>query len=165
MMDLIVYAAQSTREKEKELAWALLRLALARELGLSALPGVSRHPGGKPFFPSLPGVEFNLSHSRGGAACAIHSLPVGIDIEKLRAAPRRLAGDLEDEAFFRLWTAKEATVKREGQGIAALRSLPEPSGLCRCLEGLLPGFIVTVCPSRDSVIQTRRVDLEEAMRL
>lgn len=163
-MDLIIYASQTAREHEKELAWGLLRLALSRELGIRALPEVLREPDGKPFFPALPALHFNLSHSRGGAVCALHSLPVGIDIEKLRPAPRRLAQGMADEPFFRLWTAKEATVKREGKGIAALQSLREPDGLCLCLEELLAGFIITVCPSETAPIQARRVEAGEAMR-
>ena len=95
--------------------------------------------------------------------CALHSLPVGVDIEKLRPAPRRLAQGMGDEAFFRLWTAKEATAKREGKGIAVLRRL-EPDGLCRCLEDLLPGFLVTVCPSAEASVRAVRVDAAEAMR-
>ena len=47
-MELIVYAAQAPREGERALAWGLLRLALARELGLHALPETAREPGGKP---------------------------------------------------------------------------------------------------------------------
>lgn len=164
-MDLIVYAAHTARENEKKLAWGLLRLALFRELGRRDLPEVSRLPGGKPWFPDLPEVCFNLSHSCGGAVCALHGLPVGVDIEKLRPAPRRLAQGMEDEAFFRLWTAKEATVKREGRGIAALRGPLEPDGHCRCLESLLPGFIITVCPSEDAALRAAAVEAEEAMRL
>ena len=164
-MELIVYAAQAPRERERALAWGLLRLALARELGLHALPETAREPGGKPYFPARPELQFSLSHSHGGAVCALHSLPVGVDIEKLRPAPRRLAQGMEDEAFFRLWTAKEATVKREGRGIAALRGPLEPDGHCRCLESLLPGFIITVCPSEDAALRAAAVEAEEAMRL
>ena len=162
-MELIVYAAQAPREGERALAWGLLRLALARELGLHALPETAREPGGKPYFPARPELQFSLSHSHGGAVCALHSLPVGVDIEKLRPAPRRLAQGMEDEAFFRLWTAKEATTKREGKGLSVLRRL-EPDGLCRCLEDLLPGFLVTVCPSAEASVRAVRVDAAEAMR-
>ena len=163
-MELIVYAAQGPVEQERALAWGLLRLALARELGIGALPEVARQPGGKPYFPGHPEIQFNLSHSRGGAACALHGLPVGVDIEKLRPAPRHLARGMEDGAFFRLWTAKEATAKREGKGLPVLRNLA-PDSLCRRLEDLLPGFIVTVCPSADVPVRALRAEAAEAMRL
>lgn len=156
-MDIIVYTALGPEGTERDLARRLLATALERELGLPELPEAAREAGGKPYFPSRPDICFNLSHSHGAAVCALHDKPVGIDIEKLRPAPRRLAGGLEDEAFFRLWTAREASIKRQGLGIAALLKPMEPDRLCRCLEGLLEGYIVTVCPSEEAAIQTAAI--------
>ena len=153
-MDILLYAAAGAKGGERALAYHLLALALKREFQLSPLPEIGRESGGKPFFPEYPGICFNLSHSRGAAVCALHDKPVGVDVEKLRPAPRRLAQGMEDEAFFRLWTAKEATIKRQGQGVAALLRPFEPDPRCRCLEGLLEGYIVTVCPSEGAVIRT-----------
>ena len=157
-MDVIVYAASGPEGGERTLARRLLALALEREYGLRKPPETAREPGGKPFFPSRPDICFNLSHSHGAAVCALHNKPVGIDVEKLRPAPRRLAEGMEDEAFFRLWTAKEATVKRSGQGIAALLRPLEPDPLCRHLEGLLEGCAVTVCPSENAAVRTVRIE-------
>ena len=157
-MDVTVYAAAGPEGGEKELAHRLLALAVKREYGLKELPETSREPGGKPFFPSRPELCFNLSHSHGAAVCALHDRPVGIDVEKLRPAPKRLAEGMDDEAFFRLWTAKEATVKRRGEGVAALLRPMEPERLCRCLEGLLEGYIVTVCPSEEAEIRIVRIE-------
>lgn len=76
------------------------------------------------------GFYWSVSHKREWAAAVIADHPVGIDIEKI--APRRdelvldeLAGDEEWaiigdrswDSFFRLWTAKEATLKANGVGI------------------------------------------------
>lgn len=146
---LVVYGALGPASEERALARRLLALALEREYGVTALPDIARTPSGKPYFPGCPHIHFNLSHSHGAAVCALHHRPVGVDVERLRPAPRRLAGDMEDEAFFRLWTAKEATVKREGRGLGALLGPLEPDRRCRCLEGFLPGWIVTVCPTED----------------
>lgn len=157
-MELIVYAALGPEESQRELAYRLLALALAQEYGLHEPPEIARESGGKPFFPGRPDIHFNLSHSHGAAVCALHDKPVGVDVEKLRPAPRRLADGMEDEAFFRLWTAREATVKRRGQGIGALLRPVKPDPLCRCLEGLLEGYIVTVCPSEDTAIRTVRIE-------
>ena len=157
-MEIAVYAAAGPEGGERTLARRLLAQALEREYGLSEVPEISSESGGKPFFPDRPDICFNLSHSRGAAVCALHDKPVGIDVEKLRPAPRRLAGGMEDEAFFRLWTAREATVKRRGQGIAALRRLAEPDPLCRRLEGLLEGYIVTLCPSEDAAVRVIRME-------
>lgn len=160
-MDMIVYAALGPEGMERDLARRLLAAAVERELGLRELPEIAREAGGKPYFPSRPDICFNLSHSHGAAVCALHDKPMGIDVEKLRPAPRRLAGGLEDEAFFRLWTAREASIKRRGLGIAALLHPTEPDKMCRCLEGLLAGYIVTVCPfDENTVIQAKMVLLE-----
>ena len=67
-------------------------------------------------------------------------------------------GWMTDEEFFRLWTAREATVKRRGQGIAALMRGEAPDPLCRCLPDLLPGWVVTVCPSVDAPVRALRME-------
>lgn len=157
-LKLAVYAALCPEGAEHDLAYRLLALAAERELGLHPLPEIAREVGGKPFFPGCPEICFNLSHSHGAAVCALHDKPVGIDVEKLRPAPKRLASGMENEAFFRLWTAKEATVKRWGQGIGALLRPLEPDPLCLCVEGLLEGYVVTVCPSEDTEIRAVRIE-------
>ena len=156
-MDLIIYAALGPEGTERRLARRLLALALERELGLPVLPEMALEAGGKPCFPDRPDICFNLSHSHGAAVCALHDKPVGIDVEKLRPAPRRLADGLEDEAFFRLWTAREATIKRQGLGIGSLLKPIDPDPLCRCAEGLLEGYIVTVCPSEGAGIVCKKI--------
>ena len=155
-MELILYAALGPEGGEHGLAYRLLALALERELGLTPLPEIAREQGGKPFFPGRPDICFNLSHSHGAAVCALHDRPVGVDVEKLRPAPKRLAAGMEDEAFFRLWTAREATVKRQGQGIGSLLRPLEPDPLCRCVE-LLEGYAVTVCPSEETEIRPVKI--------
>lgn len=157
-MTIIIYAAAGPEGGERALAHRLLELAMEREFRLNPLPEIAREPGGKPYFPSRPDICFNISHSHGAAVCAIHNKPVGIDIEKLRPAPRRLASGMEDTAFFRLWTAKEATAKRRGEGVAALLRPFEPDPLCQCLEGLLEGYTVTLCPSEDAAVRTVRIE-------
>ena len=157
-MNVFLYAAQGGAESEHELALRLLAMAVTQALGLPSLPEISREAGGKPFFPSRPDVCFSLSHSRGAAVCAVHNRPVGVDIEKIRPAPARLAAGMADEAFSRLWTAKEATIKRQGLGVEALLRPMEPDPLCRCAEDLLEGYIVTVCPSEEAELRTVRVE-------
>ena len=158
-MDLVVYGAAGREGGERALAYRLLAIALEREYGLRPLPGIARAEGGKPCFPCYPHIHFNLSHSHGAAVCALSGQPVGVDVEVLRAPPRLLAAGMEAEAFFRLWTAKEATAKMLGLGVAALRTLA-PDRRCQCLEGFLPGCIVTVCPAAGPV-RTVRLELPE----
>lgn len=93
---------------------------------------------GKPCIVDVP-LEFNLSH--GGSALLLgvsrrHAL--GVDLEPARrkirpatklarrwfapaeaAALEALPADRQQDAFLRLWTAKEALVKAQGAGIGA----------------------------------------------
>ena len=151
-----VYAVSGLTRRQQ--AWQLLALAAAREWGLSPLPGAAWIPEGKPFFPRRPEICFNLSHSRGAAACALHDREIGVDIERLRTPPKHLGRGREPAEFFRWWTAREATVKRRGEGIAALLRGGEPDPLCRCFGDLLPGWMVAVCPSKDARVRTVRIE-------
>ncbi|MDE6879883.1 MAG: hypothetical protein K2P20_00825 [Oscillospiraceae bacterium] len=163
-MELVVYGILCPPGREREAAYRLLELALERERGISPLPELARGVRGKPFFPSLSGVHFNLSHSRGAAVCALHDAPVGVDVERLRQAPRRLAAGMEDAAFFRLWTGREATIKREGRGVEALLRPVAPDPLCRWLENFLPGYAAAVCPSRPEAPRLVQVEASELFR-
>ena len=158
MREILVYAALCPPGEEHRAAWELLALALERERGLRQLPEVARGEEGKPCFPKRPDICFNLSHSHGAAVCAVHDKAIGVDMERLRTPPRHLGRGMEPEAFFRLWTAREATVKRRGQGVAALLQGEAPDPRCRCLTGLLPGWVITVCPSVDAPVRAIRVE-------
>ncbi|MCC6074283.1 4'-phosphopantetheinyl transferase family protein [Pseudomonas sp. GCM10022188] len=105
---------------------------------------------GRPELVDGAGLSFNVSHSAGQALIAVSATRrVGVDVEWIDPALdwRGLTGLLctPDErqaiegappgarrrAFFRCWTAKEALLKAQGQGLAAgLRSLNlAPAGL------------------------------------
>lgn len=95
--------------------------------------------GGKPFIrgpENAPSVSFNLSHSHELAMYAFAAgREVGIDVERLRDVRkpedvvRRFFSETESEfylsrpeelrreAFFRLWTFREASVKASGRGV------------------------------------------------
>jgi 4'-phosphopantetheinyl transferase len=93
---------------------------------------------GKPLIDGNP-LQFNLSHSERIAALAVSRVGrVGIDLEKRRAmdnaaslverffnpiehaAYQALPEEQKDDAFFCMWTRKEAILKAIGQGIHAL---------------------------------------------
>ncbi len=102
--------------------------------GLPPDSPIERGESGKPFLSSCPAFHFNISHTASHIALALHSAPIGIDIERLRDYKPDLvrrffhfkeAEFLEglpnaecNEAFTRIWTLKEAFVKRSGEGIA-----------------------------------------------
>ena len=94
---------------------------------------------GKPFLENdgdaFP-VSFNLSHSGELAVVAVGQISeIGVDVEQIRPMPDweaiamgvfhpaeiewvRAAGDRRTEAFFHVWTAKEAYIKVSGSGLA-----------------------------------------------
>jgi 4'-phosphopantetheinyl transferase len=123
------------------LAHAGLRYVLAGYIGCD--PGslqFRRCPLGKPILVGGGGrrpLQFNLSHSgdRVAVAVARHRC-VGVDIERMRPLPRRIAladrffsaeekaalhasdPDRTPQLFYRLWSSKEAMIKATGHGLA-----------------------------------------------
>ena len=68
-------------------AWALLARLIRENFGRTELPRVARMESGKPWFPDVPGLHFNLSHSGSLALCGADEAPLGVDVERVR--PRR----------------------------------------------------------------------------
>ena len=96
---------------------------------------ISADQNGKPYLTEHSEIFYNITHCRGLVACAFHSGPVGIDAELTGYFPEVLIGralsdteasylasrssdpGLRQESFWRLWTLKEAYVKRSGIGV------------------------------------------------
>ena len=135
-------------------AWEGLTRLLTARFGLRELPPVARTAEGKPWFPTLPQLHFNLSHSGGLALCGAGSWPLGVDVEQVRPRRAGLARYVLSEAeyawftalgggweeLYTLWTLKEAKVKCLGTGLRqAPRTVEVPllaPGQTGRLEGL-----------------------------
>lgn len=90
---------------------------------------------GKPYLPYHPEICFNITHCNQLAACVFHDRPVGIDAELPGYYPDVLVNRAFSESekdllqshnsdpsenrewFCRLWTLKEAYVKKYGIGV------------------------------------------------
>jgi len=112
-------------------------LALSHMIGNTAF-SIRRTPEGKPYFDSQSTPAFSLAHTEELAVAALGEPSegnVGVDIELLRRFPDKeriaarfftadeqavLAASPTEEAFFQLWTAKEATAKMRGLGLSSL---------------------------------------------
>jgi 4'-phosphopantetheinyl transferase len=87
-------------------------------------------PAGKPVFSARPAVWFSLSHGGGWVVCALSNQSVGVDVQPVRGVNLSIARrfhpqerawlegqkpEEQEQAFFRLWTRKEAWVKAQSR--------------------------------------------------
>ncbi len=124
--------------RQSLLAYRLLCQGLREEYGIMEQPTFVYNEHGKPSLALPPtggdgeGPHFSLSHCKEGVCCAISDRPVGIDIESasrkisdsvirysMNEGEQALIRESDDpqRTFLRLWTQKEAVLKRLGTGI------------------------------------------------
>jgi 4'-phosphopantetheinyl transferase len=120
-----------------EIGRGLRRKMLSEATGLLAEEiTFSESEEGKPRALNAAGWDFNVSHSGDYVAVAVRRGQVGVDLEQVRpvremesiveryfhpdeaAAWRAVAPGLRKEAFFVLWSAREASMKCVGLGLA-----------------------------------------------
>jgi len=116
------------------MAYALLSYALNETYGINCLPKIQRYAYGKPYFPALSQICFNLTHCNGMVACILSRWEAGIDAEQRRPVKEALIQkvltnsereqllknwkqDLE-RGFLRYWTLKESFIKAIGTGLS-----------------------------------------------
>lgn len=137
-------------QRQREYARRALRHCA--ELCAAPLEGWSQSPDGAPV--PLMGHYWSISHKRRWVAAVIADRPVGIDIEHMHprrgdlfdavgnAEEWRVLGDRSWHSFFRLFTAKEATLKANGVGIGHLSA-------CRLVEVMDDRHLLTKYDDRD----------------
>ena len=106
------------------------RAALLRAAKLSGAPGDGWEQDANRVPLPNAGWYWSISHKPLLAGAVVSDAPVGIDIEHIKPRGREdlwdrladadewnVAGERSWEMFFRLWTAKEATLKANSRGI------------------------------------------------
>lgn len=120
------------RKYEDSLRSLFGKIILKEALGLDKL-NLAYNEWGKPYLIGMNETHFNITHSEEWVAVAISENPVGIDIQyindiDLTIAKRFFSKDESEyifslpeserrDAFFKLWTLKEAFIKSEGKGM------------------------------------------------
>lgn len=172
-------------DRKRCLCAGLALLLALRDLGIPGRPRILKGPDGKPYFPDLPGVHFNLSHSGNYAVCAVWDHAVGIDIQEPARADEALVryccteaersliekSDSPSLVFTQIWSWKEAFVKMTGEGLRVSPrkidvSFSGTAGSSPSAEGI-PGNHPESEPRNDSLLYgcLRAADLSASVRI
>lgn len=155
--------AENAPDGKRRSAWLAGRALLCH--AVSPLPDIRYGDQGKPGFDDSHALWFNLSHSGDDIALLLSDEgPVGCDIEAIRPRPQwqQLANatftlnehtelEQEDEArrleaFWRIWTRKEAMVKQRGGSAWQIVSFDSTAPLNLHLSDLQhDGLSLAVC--------------------
>ena len=128
-------AMRLPRDKRLSLGAGAALCKALNDLGQKQMPPVACGENGKPYFPDLPALQFNLSHSKTKVMCVISDTAVGCDVEQISAADVRLAKrffsakeyeiiadqgseEAQKRMFCRIWTLKESFMKATGKGFS-----------------------------------------------
>ena len=135
------------RMPEKSRLMSLCGDGLAREMlgeWLNVAPETVVFTYGENGKPQTEGAFFSVSHSGDVVACAVSDREVGLDLERIRTVPSRLADAAKDEDFWHFWTRREAAIKCRG-GTLGQWKRGEEEGLV--FTAIVPpdGYVATLC--------------------
>lgn len=166
----------------------LLLAAALEERGIEGKSvKIAEGPYGKPYLPEHPEIQFSLSHSGRWVLCAVSSVPVGCDVERIGRGSEKLAArffhpeerealsaEKDPEAwnrlFARIWTRKESRVKADGTGLftqfGSFSVLGEDGAYFYEDHMPDPAFSASCClPEKPVSVLWRQVDLTETFGL
>ena len=166
-------------KKESVAAYLLLRIALREVYNINEAVEFNHLEKGKPVLKHYPHIYFNLSHSRGVAACVVSDREVGVDVQSIRPvtdkAAKRILTEPEytefktasnpDEYFCEIWAIKESQMKKTGQGIAAaFRKMPADEIKDKSVFKE-KNYFCCVCGSFSQAMQVRYIRREDFEQL
>jgi len=160
-------------------AYILLRLALQEEYRIHEAVVFEYLDKGKPVLKDHPHIHFNLSHTKGVAACVISDNKVGVDVQDIRyvtdKAAKRILTENEyikfkstpnpDEYFCEIWAIKESYMKMTGQGIAAAFNKMPVNEIDINLLFKENGYYCCVCGSFTHTVQVKHIRREDFEKL
>ena len=140
MMEHIVWFAKTDAPDQS----AAVRQLLARALGY--MPRLAYGAHGKPFLPEEPERQISLAHTRGAVVCAV---------AERSFTPRERAYAVDAARFLKVWTRKEAFVKRDGRGFTLPLNTVETCGRTDIATYMEQGYVISVCgQAADFVLRT-----------
>lgn len=125
----IEHISDTSHATQHAVGEALVKDMLAKALDCDPTSLVfCKAEGGKPYIEGIP-LHFNVSHSFDTVLCAIHTTPIGVDIQKVLpirekvikriCTPAEIAYIGDDPIrFMQVWTRKEAYAKFTGKGLS-----------------------------------------------
>ena len=133
----IMSLKKTVSKVQSAVAYLLLRFALRTGHGINEAVEFSFTATGKPLLKDYGYIHFSLSHCKSAVACALSDADIGVDIQEIRPVTDKLLRRVLTEEeycdyvslkqnelkyFCKLWTIKEAYLKKTGQGIGNILS-------------------------------------------
>ncbi len=119
------------------LSYKLLSHALEQVYGIKEPLQFSTSQNGKPTLKTYSHIHFNISHCKKAVCCMISDCECGVDVECIRNLSEKilervftvseketiLGAENNNLEFSKLWSAKEAAVKKLGHGVEQMKNV------------------------------------------